>query len=277
MLHLFPCPQRLDILQDYDGSVSWLAFRKQFESIASTHGWSSKESLGELVACLRGSALEVFSHLPAEDRDDFTRLMGVLELRFGCGKQESWFRTQFRRRQRRPGESLAALARDIEKLAFQAYPEAPNDLRDSLACDQFLDAIGDADLQVIVRQSHPVCLQDAVTAAVEIEAIRRSVRTARGESQPSSGFASRHADSVCEVNVQKDKYQEIEDRLKALETALRPPQSRRITNFPRRNRQGSMEEVECWGCGQRGHLRRRCPNSSASPGSGHAERSGNEE
>lgn len=264
--------------QDYDGSIPWLAFRKQFESIASTHRWNPKESLGELVACLRGPALEIFAHLPAEDREDYGRLMSVLELRFGCGKQEPWFRTQFRRRQRHPGEALPALARDIEKLAFQAYPEAPSDLRDSLACDQFLDAIGDADLQVTVRQSHPACLQDAVTAAVEIEAIRRSVRTVRGESQSSSGFASRHADSSREPSANEEKSQEIEHRLRALEAALRSTQNRRVTNFPRRSKSGSSEEIECWGCGQRGHVRRLCPsNKSASQGSGFAQRSGNEE
>ena len=51
--------------QVFDGSISWLAFRTQFESISPIHGWNGEEKVGELVACLRGPALEAFAHFPA--------------------------------------------------------------------------------------------------------------------------------------------------------------------------------------------------------------------
>ena len=245
--------------QDYDGSVPWLAFRTQFEAIASIHGWSDRECLGELVACLRGPALEVFAHLPPADQNDYARLLTTLEQRFGCGKQEAWFRTQFRRRRRSPGESLSSLARDIEKLAFQAYPDAPRELRDSLACDQFLDALGDVDLQISVRQSRPAGLQDAVTGAVEIEAIRRSVKATHGEPHSSAGFAARQAVGNRDANVRDGNAEDFEHRLKALENSLKAVQTQRGSASSRR---GSAEEVECWSCGERGHVRRSCPKRS---------------
>ena len=164
--------------QDFDGSVPWSSYLVQFEAIAEAHRWTPGDRVGELVACLRGPALEVFAHLPTEDRRDYDRLVCALEQRFGPGRQEPWFRSQFRRRVRAPGEGLAVLARDIEQLAFHAYPAAVPSLRDSLACDQFIEALSDVDLQVAVKQSRPDGLQEALATAVEIEAIRRSARVA---------------------------------------------------------------------------------------------------
>ena len=261
--------------QDFDGSVPWLAFRSQFETIASVHRWSVGEKLGELIACLRGPALEVFAHLPSSDQNDYVRLMTKLEQRFGCGRQEPWFRTQFRQRRRHPGESLSTLARDIEKLVFQAYPDAPTELRDSLACDQFLDALGDADLQIAVRQARPSCLQDAFTGAMQIEAIRRSVKVDHTSSHSSSGFASRQAHG--DVDSTKDGAKgDFGQRLRAIEQSLRMMEMREKPGNPS-PRPGLGEGVQCWSCGQRGHVRRFCTQRRMSQKQGAADRSGNAE
>lgn len=262
--------------QVYDCSISWLAFRTQFDSISSIHGWNDQEKLGELVACLRGPALEAFAHFPVDERNNYTQLMGMLEQRFGCGKQEPWFRAQFRRRMRGPGEPLSTLARDIEKLAFQAYPDASQELRDSLACDQFLDALGDADLQIMVRQSRPSCLQDAVTGAVEVEAIRRSVKAVHGEPHLSSGFSARQADTRV-ASASERNSTSIEQRLNALEASLRSVRNRRRNPPPRTSRLGSSEGVECWSCGKRGHIRRDCPKTRTPQSAGTSQHLGNEE
>ena len=102
---LSPASKHFAKPQAYDGSISWLAFRTQFDSISSIHGWNAEEKLGELVACLRGPALEAFAHFPVADRHDYTQLMNMLEQQFGCGKQEPWFRAQDTksRRIRNPG------------------------------------------------------------------------------------------------------------------------------------------------------------------------------
>ena len=119
--------------QEYDGSVPWLSYKTQFEAIAAVHGWNNSDRVGELVACLKGPALEVFAHLPASDQLQYNRLVGALDQRFGQTNQQLWFRSQFRRRVRNPGESLPMLAQDLERLAALAYPVADQSLRDSLA------------------------------------------------------------------------------------------------------------------------------------------------
>ena len=255
--------------QEFDGSTPWRSFIIQFESIADGHGWSSAEKRGELVACLRDSALEVFSHLPDADRADYRRLVASLEGRFGVTQQEPWFRSQLRRRTRGVGETLPSLARDVERLVAMAYPTAVQELRDSLACDHFVDALNDVDLQVAVRQGRPASLQEALAHAVEIDAIRRSVRPSRTEASGGSVFVragtaaenelpgeSRASDAPCTA----DALRQILHSLGELKRDLnRVPAGRSRGRGRGRGAWGSGTPGACWSCGERGHIRRDCP------------------
>ena len=59
--------------REFDGSVPWASYKSQFEAIASVHGWNDSDRVGELVACLKGPALEVFTHLSPEDQMQYGR------------------------------------------------------------------------------------------------------------------------------------------------------------------------------------------------------------
>lgn len=256
--------------QEYDGTVPWESFRAQFEAVAAIHGWNAQDCLGELVACLRGPALEMFSHLAVVDRRDYSHLMTALEQRFGSGHQETWFRAQFRRRLRTAGEPLPALARDIEKLAYQAYPSASQELRNSLSCDRFLEALGDADLQIAVHQSRPSNLQDALASAIEFEAIRRSVRTTNMDKHSASGFSSRQGrtESVSGGTSMDSRDQTLHDileRIKALEASLSStPVQMQGSPFAHAQGRQTWRASGCWGCGQLGHIRKFCPQRQGS-------------
>ena len=221
------------------------------------------------MACLRDSALEVFSHLPDADRADYRRLVASLEGRFGVTQQEPWFRSQLRRRTRGVGETLPSLARDVERLVAMAYPTAVQELRDSLACDHFVDALNDVDLQVAVRQGRPASLQEALAHAVEIDAIRRSVRPSRTEASGGSVFVragtaaenelpgeSRASDAPCTA----DALRRILHSLGELKRDLnRVPAGRSRGRGRGRGAWGSGTPGACWSCGERGHIRRDCP------------------
>lgn len=253
--------------QEYDGSVPWLSYKTQFEAIAAVHGWADSDRVGELVACLKGPALEVFAHLPASDQLQYSRLVDALHQRFGQTNQQLWFRSQFRRRVRNPGESLPALAQDLERLAALAYPVADQSLRDSLACEQFLDGLSDVELQIAVRQSRPGKLQEAVTSAVEIEAIRKS---AEASATVSSGFTTRqvhagksHTRSEVPNKEAQSSEQLLEAILQRIQQLEASVSSAKQENPGRQQRSwGNVARVGsegCWQCGQKGHIRRNCP------------------
>ena len=261
--------------REFDGSVPWVSYKSQFEAIAAVHGWKDSDRVGELVACLKGPALEVFTHLPSADQLQYERLVAALEQRFGQTNQSLWFRSQFRRRTRNPGESLPALAQDLERLASLAYPNAVQSLKDSLATEQFLDGLADVELQIAARQSRPANLQEALASAIEIEAIRKSaeigtagesgftarqVHTAQSQAQPTNSDQQ-----VCSTN---ELLQAILHRISVLEASVASPaSSNRGRQFTGRrqtwNTSDRPVQGACWHCGQTGHFRRVCPQRRA--------------
>ena len=253
--------------QEFDGSCSWISFITQFETIATIHGWSAPDKLGELVGCLKGPALELFAHLPAGERSDYHSLSLALSARFGVTGQETLFRSQLRHRTRRAGEALPSLAQDIERLVSLAYPSASQELQGSLACDQFVDALSDVDLQIAVRQGRPSSLRETLASALEIEAIR--ISSNHGSTNKSvPAFIRAGQAQLADTEGQssgvpaKDVLQNILRSLKALEKAVAAPASGwgRGRGTVGRGR-GFRAPAACWGCGNTGHLQRTCPQA----------------
>lgn len=249
---------------EFDGSGSWSSFIAQFKAIASAQAWIERDSLAILVASLKGSALEFFAHLSTADQTDFHRLIDALEGRYGAANQEPWFRSQLRSRRRNAGETLPHLAQQIERLVSLAYPTAPMELRDSLGCDYFLDALDDADLHIAVRQGRPSSLPQALASAIEIE----SVRGAAGlmSRSPNSGAAARQAQThqpasdpeshlSQESTVTRETLAQILRALNDMQKSL-AESSRSDRRFSAARRQPTGA---CWECGLEGHLRRQCP------------------
>ena len=49
-----------------------------------------------------------------------------------------------------------------------AYPTAPIDVEETLAKEQFIDALVDADLRLRIKQARPQTLNDAIRLDVEL-------------------------------------------------------------------------------------------------------------
>ena len=93
-------------------------------------------------------------------------------------------------------------------MARKAYPEAAEELQDSLAKDQFIDALEDREIRLKLRESGPKTLDEAVSRALQIEAMYeaesrrgkgRSVgqtctrTTAREKERASRAYQAKHA------------------------------------------------------------------------------------
>ncbi|GBO07225.1 hypothetical protein AVEN_225114-1 [Araneus ventricosus] len=105
----------------------------------------------QLVASLRGRAVEILQGIPSDKLTDLTTIENALEARFGDSHLTQFYRTELKTRQQKPGESLQVLATDVERLMSLAYAECPQDVRDSLAAQYFVDAIRDEDTQHAAR------------------------------------------------------------------------------------------------------------------------------
>ena len=72
----------------------------------------------------------------------------------------------------RKDQSLPELAHTMRTLTRQAYPEATQATRETLARNHFIDALPDAEVRWGIQQTRLKSLKDALTTAVELEAFQ---------------------------------------------------------------------------------------------------------
>ena len=71
------------------------------------------------------------------------------------------------------------MAEDVERTARLAYPDASEPMIETLAKDQFIDALHDEDMRLKLRQSRPETLRRAVETALELESCQLASRRTR--------------------------------------------------------------------------------------------------
>ena len=127
-----------------------------------------------MAVSLRGQAQGVLGNLPLELRQDYKELVKSLEERFSPSNQTELYRTQLRERRQKAIETLSELGQDVRRLVNFAYPTAPKVVRETLAKEQFIDALIDVDMRSRIKQARSVSLNDAVRHAVELEAFNKA-------------------------------------------------------------------------------------------------------
>ena len=86
------------------------------------------------------------------------------------------YRAQLRERRWRASESLPELGQDLRRLVNLAYPTAPIEVRETLAKEQFIDALKDSEMRLRVQQARPMDLNDAIRHAVVLDAFNSAER-----------------------------------------------------------------------------------------------------
>ena len=154
----------------YDGSSSWLDYKCHFEACASVNGWNEETKGLFLALSLRGHAQSVLGDLPTDRGQHYQTLVRSLQERFSPPNQTDLYRVQLKERRQRAMETLSELGQAIRRLTNLAYPTAPEDDRETLAKDQFIDALIDSGIHIHIKNSRPVNLNEAISLAVELEA-----------------------------------------------------------------------------------------------------------
>ena len=194
----------------FDGSGSWLDYKAHFDVCAELNGWSDKEKGMYLAVSLRGQAQGVFGNIGGKS-SDYLLLVAALEERFAPPNQTELYRVQLRERRQKASETLSELGQDIRRLTNLAYPTAPSELKETLAKEQFIDALANSDMRLRIKQSRPLDLNDAVRHAVELEAFNRAER----KHLEGQGYMR------CTSEKTSDQKMDLSDSLKALQKSSR--------------------------------------------------------
>jgi len=98
-----------------------------------------------LAACLRGRAHSILDGIAEIGSVTFTELKSKLELRFGVRSSVQSYYFQFTNRRQKFGriEDFVTLGTDLERLVRLAYPECSLEVREKIACTQFISALTD--------------------------------------------------------------------------------------------------------------------------------------
>ena len=124
-------------------SEEWDSWIYHFEDCAVINGWSDKRKAQFLAVRMRGAALLQLQSLAMGMRENYAMLKVALCKKFLPKERVELHKAEFCARHREWEEKFPDLASSLRRLVSRAYPEAVPDLQDSLAKDQFIDALED--------------------------------------------------------------------------------------------------------------------------------------
>lgn len=252
----------------YDGSGMWNDYLSHFESVCLLNEWTETEKGLYLASSLRGLAQGVLGNQPRDERQNYAKLVKALQDRFAPLNQTELYRTQLRERRQRPSESLPEMGQEIRRLVNLAYPTAPDDVREILATEQFLDGLHNAEMRLKIKQARSNSLNDAIQRAVELEAFyraesRRTESVRSVDQEDGSGHGSK-VDKFIETMEKNMQYlqKEMKDMKQWKFQMQKKGRDTGHTKDETRNTYANSTR-KCYRCGSDKHLKRDCPSNSS--------------
>ncbi|KAJ8980521.1 hypothetical protein NQ317_008318 [Molorchus minor] len=244
----------------YDGKTSWQTYMKQFEAAANVNNWSESEKATALIVSLRGDALEILQTLNEDQHKNYEDLVLQLEMRFGDKHLQQVYQAQLKGRNQRINENLQQYEADIARLVYLAYPTAPRDFIEQLAVQVFIDGIRDCETQQALRLARCKKLNEVLAYALEFEAAKQASRGHTRIRQIRTRTPEREYRSNNSYNRSnfKDDVENLRQNIRDIQTSL----ENIVEQADRRNQTTSFRRkvpLECWNCGEKGHIRPRCP------------------
>ncbi|KAJ8978025.1 hypothetical protein NQ317_000484 [Molorchus minor] len=160
----------------------------------------------------------------------------------------------------RINENLQQYEADIARLVYLAYPTAPRDFIEQLAVQVFIDGIRDCETQQALRLARCKKLNEVLAYALEFEAAKQASRGHTRIRQIRTRTPEREYRSNNTYNRSnfKDDVENLRQNIKDIQTSLETI----VEQADRRNQTTSFRRkvpLECWNCGEKGHIRPRCP------------------
>ena len=278
----------------FDGTGSFESFWAQFENCATYNRWTPVDKLAHLKDALTGDAGQILWDTDASATDSVEKLVTLLKNRYSGSRQTDKYRMELRLRRRQPGETLSALHRDVRRLMALAHPSLPEDARDTIATDYYIDGLDDPDFALKIRERNPASLDDALRIALQLEAWSRDSKRNRGEvanktKVRSASFLSDDVNirltriendlqkcvetlaNVAQLSSQVTRQEVDVDRPQQVtDVAIRTQphanaQPHRVASQPTVARSTNKSKTVCWACGEPGHVQRNCTNPRPQP------------
>jgi len=146
-------------------------FFSQFELIARANRWNDEIKTITLASYLGGKARAVLECVEDIESLNYAELKAELELRFGEAYLAQSYYSLFTNRKQKTGEDEATLGSDIERLSQLAYPECSHQVREKIACAQFISALSNKFVRRTFQLEGVTSLKMAVQKAMTVKVI----------------------------------------------------------------------------------------------------------
>jgi len=265
-------------LEKFLGTTPLSIFLNQLDTCAKYNGWDVKDKASHLRVSLKGNAAYIIDDENLEGAS-YHKLIKRFKSRFGTEGQSSLYRSQMRTRKRAKKEPLQTLYHDINRMAGLAYPGKSSIHRELAAIDAFIDALGDSNMRMRVRDKEPKSLDHALHIALLAEANLEAKPVAAPEDSQArtNNYKARvvqnvhkpatnaQAASVESINDRCDKICEMlesmcQDKLPGTAAVQRTDAS---TTGAAPSTPTSNANITCYKCGNLGHYATSCPKSTS--------------
>ena len=265
---------------------------KRYEICVASNEWDEKTKLTQVKPLMGGEALDLLLDMSETELENYQTIKDRMLSEFDQKELRETYVKEFHSRTLRDSEELLSFMRALKSLARKAYPDFDDDHRNSLVEDHYK--------QEMPHQIRAVLPFLALTAGNLDELVRETGRLAKGVCKgvrpvaavsevsasaelPSAGAVGGSVTNAAlmmklqeiQERVQKmgTSHEELELRVNHLSSA--PSSGRTPWNSGRQGsgeRSGRSSGVICYGCKQKGHIRRDCPGMSSvsTPGPGSA-------
>ena len=192
----------------------------------------------------------------------FDGLVEALGRKFAPAERIELCKAEFRTRKRARGEKLGEIAASLSRMTVKAYPNATTDLRDQLAMDRFIGALDDRDLRIRIRKGNPNSLDEAVSRAIQLEAIYEAENGHKKQPARVQAVNMNEASAEDRITTMLTRQTAVLESMVSLlsergKNSVDKPRESKRPGPPRSNK-------TCWNCGRRGHFRSNCPEKEKS-------------
>ncbi|XP_069110020.1 uncharacterized protein [Argopecten irradians] len=254
--------------QPYDShKVNFRDFLTHFEHVAQWNRWDGYEQAQQLAMCLRGNDVHVLSQLTFSQLSDYAQLKQALIQRFAPPGREYAHGSEFKSRRRVGRESLVEYGESLRNLSVLAFPDLSTREVERRSIEQFVEGLGNFEIQRYVQFSHPTTLEEAVSRAIEHESFvnRHGVPTRKPKGEDLVNDFH-HVQAVSNENEGGgNPVASVTDDLKTLLLeqfdTLNKTLSQRFARSSKRGRRDPTQIV-CYACGKMGHLSYDCKHKA---------------
>ena len=238
----------------------WLT---RFEMYVQQAGLSETQRVKELLSLLEDEPFRVVSQHGLLEIDDFHAVTECLRQHYAPGGNELEWQFKLQTRTQKPGEQLADFAGALRMLADKAYPKWSAEQRQEILKSQFIQGIRSSSIQLWLMRDIPGTLEETLRIASQQETVEMAQKRLHKEKHLTAETLALEIDAeklqpeaatqVSANAIRRSRPSEIEE----LTTQVRQL-SQEVAQL-RGEQAGRQRGPVCWGCRERGHLRRNCP------------------